>query len=169
MEGWLGCDASHGIDTHSTTHNTTRNPGVTWRALQTISAIATEPAAWLDRHDRVILIVVGIVIAIAAARTPWRMLSTVERVWAVLALCDAILTFAIPSVSATSSWRQVSDRAMLTCAGGCLLLICAGIPLVRARSAAHQSVRPLVPAFGVLAVPAFGIVLVSLLWGAARG
>jgi hypothetical protein len=109
------------------------------------------------------------VIAIAAARTPWRMLSTVERVWAVLALCDAILTFAIPSVSATSSWRQVSDRAMLTCAGGCLLLICAGIPLVRARSAAHQSVRPLVPAFGVLAVPAFGIVLVSLLWGAARG
>jgi hypothetical protein len=97
------------------------------------------------------------------------MLSTVERVWAVLALCDAILTFAIPSAGATSSWRLVSDRALLACAVGCGLLICAGIPLVHARSAARQSVRPLVPVFGVLAVPAFGIVLVSLLWGAVRG
>jgi hypothetical protein len=129
--------------------------------------MATEPAVSFDRQFGVILTVVALVIAVSAARTPWRMLATVERVWAVLALCDAILTFAIPTVAVTSPWRQTSDRALMTCAAACVILICAGIPLVRARAVARLPVRPLVPAFGVLAVPAFGIVLVSLLWGAA--
>jgi hypothetical protein len=128
--------------------------------------MATEPAASLDRQDGVILIVVALVIAVSAARTPWRALTTVERVWAVLALCDAILTFAIPSTAITAPWRQTANRATMTCGAACVILICAGIPLVRARALARLPVRPLVPAFGVLAVPAFAIVLVSLLWGA---
>lgn len=115
-----------------------------------------------------IAIIVGIAIAISALRTPWRMLTTLERVWAGLALCDAILTFAIPSVPATSPWRVAEDRALFACAAACVILIGAGVPLVRARTIARLPVRPLVPAFGVLAVPAFGIVLVSLLWSAAR-
>jgi hypothetical protein len=113
----------------------------------------------------VLLIVVAIVIAIAAFRTPWRALTPIERVWAGLAICDAVLTFAIPTVAATSPWRRVEERALWTCACGCFALIIAGVPLVRARVTAGRSVRPLVPPFGVLSVPAFGIVLVSLLWG----
>jgi hypothetical protein len=116
----------------------------------------------------VIVILVGIAIAVSALRTPWRMLTTLERVWAVLAICDAILTFAIPSVAATSPWRAAENRALLACAAGCVILIGAGVPLVRARTVAHLPVQPLVPAFGVLAVPAFGMVLVWLVWGAAR-
>lgn len=97
------------------------------------------------------------------------MLTTLERVWAALALCDAIVTFAIPTVPATSPWRVAEERALLTCAVACVILIGAGVPLVRARTVAHRPVRPLAPVFGVLAVPAFAIVLVSLLWSAARG
>ena len=96
------------------------------------------------------------------------MLTTLERVWAILALCDAILTFVIPTVPATSPWRATENRAVLGCAVACVVLIGAGIPLVRARTSARLPVRPLVPAFGVLAVPAFAFVLVSLLWSAAR-
>jgi hypothetical protein len=130
--------------------------------------MATEPDACFSRHHRVIVILVGIAIAVSAVRTPWRMLTPLERVWAALALCDAILTFAIPSVPATSPGRLAENRALLMCAAGCVILIGVGVPLVRARTVARLPVRPLVPAFGVLAVPAFGIVLVSLLWGAAR-
>jgi len=116
----------------------------------------------------VIVILVGIAIAVSALRTPWRMLTTLERVWAALALCDAILTFAIPAVPATSPWRVAENRALVLCAAGCVILIGVGVPLVRARTVARLPVRPLVPAFGVLAVPAFAIALVSLIWGAAR-
>jgi hypothetical protein len=150
------------------THKHTRNRCTRVRRSAAISAMATEPDACFGRHHPVIAIIVGIAIAISALRTPWRMLTALERVWAALALCDAILTFAIPSVPATSPWRAVEDRALFTCAAVCVILIGAGVPLVRARTNAHLPVRPLVPAFGVLAVPAFGIVLVSLLWSSAR-
>ena len=130
--------------------------------------MATEPDACSGRHHHVIVILVSIAIGVSALRTPWRMLTAMERVWAALALCDAILTFAIPSVPATSPWRLAENRALLICAAGCVILIGVGVPLVRARTVARLPVRPLVPAFGVLAVPAFGIVLVSLLWGASR-
>lgn len=124
----------------------------------------TEPDASFGRHHRVIVILVSIAIAISAVRTPWRILSTLERVWAVLALCDAILIFAIPTVPATSPWRIAENRAILICALGCLILIAAGVALVRARKLARLAVRPLVPGFGVLSVPAFAIVLLSILW-----
>jgi hypothetical protein len=128
---------------------------------------APEPPPPLNRLDRVMLTVVACVIAIAAFRTPWRALTPIERVWAGLALCDAVVTFAIPTVAATSPWRRVEERALWTCAFVCIALIVAGVPLVHARVTARQSVWPLMPPFGVLAVPAFGIVLVSLLWGLA--
>jgi len=116
-----------------------------------------------------ILLVVGFVLAVAAIRTPWGALTPLERVWAALALCDAVATFSIPTVPATSPWRHVQERALWGCAVGCVALILAGIPLVHARVAAGRPWQQLMPPFGVLAVPAFGIVLMTVLWGFTRG
>jgi hypothetical protein len=126
--------------------------------------MTTEPAACFGRHHRVIVILVSIAIAFSAFRTPWRILSTLERAWAILALCDAIAIFAIPTVPATSPWRVAENRAVFTCAVGCVILIAAGVPLVRARRVARRPVQPLAPVFGVLAVPAFAIVLLWIVW-----
>jgi hypothetical protein len=112
----------------------------------------------------VLLIFVALVFAVGVFMTPWRALTLIERLWAVLMLADVVGIFSLPVEPATSPWRSVIHRAYGIGVAICVVLMGAGAVLVSLRRASGRPARPLLPVFGIGSVLLLLLGLTSLVW-----
>ena len=82
-------------------------------------------------------IVLLILLALLLAATPWRRLPAGGRLLTLVACCNALIFFSMPTTAATSPWRSIVVRVLAVSSGVSVVLLVIGLVLWR-----HQAAVP---------------------------